>query len=241
MSEAPLLEARLAALVAQGAAVFDGPGVRFISGLLSRSAGLSATAQARLMDRARSRLGALEARFEAAQGAAEAQVAALAVAGADPDGAFAACLAQGDFRTIERQAPGALRAAQAQAPAADLARLTRLTAEARRRGVPLHPLSDAADAPGDPPDPRAAGDALAQRLFKAAADQARAALVVARAADAVPAHHGPYNAEALAAEGLAHLERLSPAYLRVWLASLEGLSALSALPERPKGAGRRRR
>ncbi|MCB9523816.1 MAG: DUF2894 domain-containing protein [Myxococcales bacterium] len=240
---------RLTALRAQGAEGFDGPGLRFIEGLLTRAQALAGPARVRLEARALARLDALSDRFHAARAAAQATLIALQAAGADGDGQFAAGFAAGRFTDLERRAPGALRRAQAQDPEADRARLVRLAREARKRGLPLGDagaLVEAAEAGAEPPaaapaDARAVGDALARQLFKAAADQARSAVVVARAADTVPSHHGPYNPEALVAEALARLDALSAPYLRAWLVGLEDLAGLQALPEaRPPGKRRGR-
>lgn len=234
------MRSRLESLRAQGAEVFDGPGFRFIEGLLDRAEGLDGAAGAHLKRRAADRLSTFEATFASGRAEARATLATLDAAGADPDGAFADAFARGDYGFVRREAPRALRRAKTDDVDAARERVVRLARQARSRGLTLPPplrarLNAATTAPAHAPETlpelRAAGDQLARALFREAADHARSALVVARAADRLPDAVGPYNPEALSARALALVESLSPGYLRATLAGLEDLAALRRLPE----------
>jgi hypothetical protein len=224
------VRARLEALRAAGAEVDEGPTLRFVARLLSRAEGLGAPARDQLLARAERRLADLEARFGAARAEAQARLAAVETVGGDPDGALAAAFARGAHADVLRRAPEALRRARDPGPAQDRRRLLRLAAQARARGIALpEGLGQVLEAGVDSDaDARRLGDALARVLFRDAASQARSALAVARAADGVPPVHGPYNPQALVAETLALLARVSPAYLR-------------ATEVKPPSARRRRR
>lgn len=243
--------ARLRHLRTLGAEGFDGPGLRFVEGLLSRAEALDGAARARLHARAVDRLGNLETRLEAARTEASTALHAARAAGADADGALAADFEAGEFSRLVREAQSRLSRARREDPGADRARALRLLREARERGLPLPealaPEVAALEAESTPPpasvaaseDPdwRRTGDALSQALYREAAAEAHGAVAVARAADGVPEVHGPYNPEALAAQTLATLAALSPAYLRHVLRDLEDLGSLRRLPA-PKPAGR---
>lgn len=234
---------------ALGAEGFDGPGLRFIEGLLSRAEGLDGAARARLHARALDRLGSLETRLEAARTEATTALHAARAAGLDADGALAADFEVGEFARMAREAQARLSKVKRDDPGVDRARALRLLREARGRGVTLpeafapevaaldddDPLPSAQT--GADPDWRRAGDVLAQALYREAAAEAHGAVAVARAADGVAEVHGPYNPEALAAQVLATLEAVSPAFLRHLLADLEDLSSLRRLPV-PKPTGR---
>ena len=237
---------RLETLRAGGAAVFDGPGLRFIETLLERAESLEGVAGEHLRRRAAERLSGFEAAFASARAEARATLATLDAADADPDGDFARAFASGDYGFVRREAPRALRRARTDDADAARARVVRLARQARSRGLTLQPALRArvhavtAAADTDLPTLRTVGDQLARALFREAADHARSALVVARASDRVADDVGPYNPEALAARTLALVETLSPGYLRATLAGLEDLAALRRLPE-PKRTRRRRR
>lgn len=237
---------RLEMLRMNGAEVFDGPGFRFIEGLLERAEGLEGVAGEHLRRRAAERLSAFEAAFASGRAEARATLATLDAAEADPDGDFARAFASGDYGFVRREAPRALRRARTDDADAARVRVVRLARQARSRGLTLQPQLRArvhaatADRPDDVAELRVVGDQLARALFREAADHARSALVVARASDRVAETTGPYNPEALAARALELVEALSPGYLRATLAGLEDLAALRKLPE-PKKVSRRRR
>ncbi len=232
------LGARIGALREAGAERFDGPGLRFIEGLLRRAEGLDGRAEARLLERAAARLGALETAFAAAREEAAGAVAELEAEGLPVDAARAA-LAAGDPREAQRLAShlvgsGAeLRAARE--------RLERLVAAAEAGGVSVPEPARRGAGGADARAARRLGDDVARLLFREAAEEARSAVVVARAADQVPDQTGPYNARALTARALELAEGLSPTYLRALLASVEDLAALRVLPEPPKPKRRTRR
>lgn len=237
------MKRRMDTLRESGAEVFDGPGFRFIEGLLERAEGLDGVAGEHLRRRAAERLSAFEAAFASARAEARATLATLDAAEADPDGDFTRAFAAGDYGFVRREAPRALRRARTDDADAARARIVRLARQARGRGLTLPPPLRArvhaatAESAADVAELRTVGDQLARALFREAADHARSALVVARAGDRVPETVGPYNPEALAARTLALVEALSPGYLRATLAGLEDLAAMRRLPE-PK---RRRR
>ncbi|MCA9540912.1 MAG: DUF2894 domain-containing protein [Myxococcales bacterium] len=210
---------RLDTLRAAGAEVFDGPGLRFVAGLLDRADALEGVAAEHLRQRAEARLSQFEARFAAARAEAQVSLAVVQAAGADIDGELAEAFERGDFLHIRHEAPRALRRVETDDADAARARVVAIETEE-------HPLSEA----------RAVGDHLARALFREAAEHARSALVVARAGDRVPAETGPYNPEALTARVLALVESVSPTYLRAYLSGLGDLAALRQLPEarRPK-------
>ena len=233
---------RLAMLREAGAEAFDGPGFRFIEGLVSRSESLGSAAAERLLGRASVRLEAFEVERKDARALAERSLEALDRADADADGSLRAAFERGDYRSVNRRADRLLRLARDDGSQAARRRLDRLDREARARGLVLPAtLRDRLAKPNQ--DGRAArrvGDELAQLIFRDAAEHARSALVVARASDAVPEEVGPYNAQALSVQALGLLESVSPTYLRALLGGLEELSALRTLPERPKPRRRRR-
>lgn len=220
MSDAPdaqHLAQRLSELHAEGAAVYDGPGLRFIEALLERAHGLDGAVAERLEARAAARLSAFEAQMRAARAESEATLATLTAADADPDGAFAAAHASGDFKRVAREASGALRRVRAADP---LLRLARLAAQAEAHGLIM---------PDAPEDAALAADQIAHALFRHAADQVRGTLTVARAVDRLPAEAGPYNPEALTARALAAMQALAPGWMRARLAALEDLAVLTTL------------
>ncbi len=235
------LHARLEALRAAGGPAYDGPGFRFVEGLLQRADDLDGAAADHLYARAESRLQRFKADFEAARAEAAATLRTLQAAGADADGTFAGAFAAADYKAISLGARRALRQAQAKGPAAARERARRLARQARSRGVQLDLFVDDGTLEGaSEAEARALGDQLAHALFKDAASHARSALVVARAADNLPDDVGPYNPQALTARALSLMESISPAYLRALLGGLDDLGALKRLAE-PKRRGRRRR
>lgn len=240
------MKSRLDQLRAAGAEVFDGPGFRFIEALLGRAEGLEGLAGEHLRRRAAERLSAFEAAFASAQAEARATLGTLTAAGADPDGGFAEAFARGDYKHIKQEAARALRAARTDDVDIARERVVRLWRQAQARGATVPPslrerVAAVERGPQPMPELRALGDRLAQALFREAADHARSALVVARAADRLPEQAGPYNPEALSAQALALVEGLSPGYLRAYLTGLEDLDALRRLPEgTPPGKKRRR-
>jgi hypothetical protein len=250
VQEAEAISARLRHLRTLGAEGFDGPGLRFIEGLLGRGEALDGAARVRLHARALDRLSQLETRLETARAEASAALHAARAAGADADGQLAGDFEAGDFARVVREAAGRVSRARREDPGADRARALRLLREARERGLSLPealaPEVAALEAnepaefdPSADPDPnwRKAGDTLSQALYREAAAEAHGAVAVARAADGVAEVHGPYNPEALAAQALSALEAVSPAYLRHVLADLEDLASLRRLPA-PKPVGR---
>lgn len=241
------MSARIEALRAAGAETFDGPGFRFVCGLFARAAALDGNAAAQLRQRAEARLDRLEAALTAARADAERTLGALIEAGADAR-AYVALFEAGDFKTLQREAPAALRAARRDRDAY-AERALRLAREAEARGLAL-PAEDQTriatlqgqgeDEPERAVDAdRALGDRLARALFRDTADHARGALVIARAAASVPAEAGPYNPQVLAVQALELAETLSPAYLRAYLRDLEALAVLRNLPEPTRRRKRR--
>lgn len=241
------MKARLETLREDGAEVFDGPGFRFIEALLTRADELDGEAAVHLRRRAAERLSGFEARFASARAEARATLATLQAAGADDDGAFAKAFVAGDYGHVRREAGPALRRARTDDADAARARVVRLARQARARGLTLSPamrsrIHDATAADDVPiSEMREAGDQLARALFREAAEHARSALVVARAADRLPDEVGHYNPEALSARMLALVESVSPGYLRAVLSGLDDLAALRDLPEPPRPGRRRRR
>lgn len=243
----PLFE-RLEELRRMGALGFDRPGFRFIETLLQRSTELDGAAGERLEMRARQRLSALESALRSARAEAEAALATARAAGCATT-ELGALYAKGDFREVVQGARRALLALD-RLEGGGVDRLRRLHRRAMAQGLTL-PAATVADIERLVRDgatldadtevlARAIGDELARALFRDAAAQARAVLVVARAADRVPDDVGPYNPQALSAQTLSLIESLAPGYLRTCLAGLEDLASLRRLPEPPKRRRRRR-
>ncbi len=233
---------RLETLRAGGGAAYDGPGFRFIEGLVRRAAELDGAAERRLLERARQRLDSFEAELEAARGEATEAMESLESAGVDPKGELRAAFDRGDLRAVLRRADRALRLARDDGARAAQRRQERLARQVRARGIVLPAdLRERLDgaSPFAAREARTLGDSLAKVLFRDAAEQARSSLVVARATDQLPDEVGPYNAAALSVQALGLMEAISPGYLRAYLAGLEELSALRALPEPPKRRRRR--
>ncbi len=235
--------ARLEDLRAAGGDAYDGPGFRFIEGLMRRATDLGGVAEERLQARADQRLDAFEAEFDAARTEAESAMEAIDAAQADPGGGARDAFDQGDYRAVRRHAGRALRMARDDGRQAAGRRLDRLARQVRARGIamPAGLRSQLETPPLHARETRTLGDELARMLFRDAAEQARGSLVVARAADGLPEEFGPYNPAALSVQALGLLEAVSPGYLRAFLGGLEELSALKSLPEPPKRSGRRRR
>ena len=235
------IKARLQRLREAGGPQYDGPGFRFIAGLVQRADDLEGSAGERLLVRAGTRLDTFEEALAAARAEAKVTLQTLEAAEADRDGVFAAAFNEGNYKFVLRAAPRALRRAQIDDRDVVGARAVRLAREARARGLPLAPnvrarIDDLEDAADPMPEDRAIGDQIARALFRDAAEHARSVLVIARATDALPEDVGPYNPQALGARALALVESLSPAYLRSFLTSLDDLATLRGLP-----APRRRR
>lgn len=236
------LDARLRRLEAAGAAAFDGPGFRFVKGLLDRATALGGHAAERLATRAETRLTVFESSFLAAKAEAGSTLETLEAAGADPDGRLRAVFERGDYKALRREAVRALRRARDTTQDDATRRVERLTRQCRAQGLTLSPaLRAATQAARSTAESRVVGDRLARALFHDAAQHARSALSVARAADALPEQVGMYNPQALVIEALGLMESISPAYLRAVLSGLEDLAYLKALPEPPTGKKRRRR
>ncbi len=236
------MKARLERLRAAGADRYDGPGFRFVEGLFRRAEALEGAAGDHLLGRAHARLTRFEEAFTGARAQAEATLAAVRAAGADPVGELAAEFDRGDYKSVIRRAKQQMLASDG-GPAAR--RALRLARQAKARGVRLEPTLRAKAErlethPPGPTEARQLGDALARALFREAAEHARSALVLARAQDNLPDEAGPYNPSALTTEALSLIESVSPGYLRVYLTGLEDLAALCALPE-PKPTRKRRR
>jgi hypothetical protein len=243
----PLFE-RLEELRRIGALGFDRPGFRFIETLLQRSTELDGPAAERLVMRARQRLSALESALRQARAEAEGALATARAAGC-ATAALETLYTKGDFREVVQGARRALLALDRPEGGA-VERLRRLHRRAMAQGLalPSATLADierlardgAALEAEDEVLARVLGDELARALFRDAASQARAVLVVARAADRVPDDVGPYNPQALSAQTLSLIESLAPGYLRTCLAGLEDVASLRRLPEPPKRPRRRR-
>lgn len=235
------LRARLQTLAEAGAATYDAPACRFVEGLLARAADLPEPAAERLRSRAAERLDRLEAAFAQARDEAAAALREVEALRADRGGDLRAAFERGDHKAVLLGSPRLLRTARDAHRQGARARVQRLHGQLQARSVALPPplrgqLERLLAEPDDlVTDLRGLGDQLARALFRDAAEHARSALVVARAADSVPAEVGPYNPQALAAEALALVESLSPAYLKTWLGGLEDLAALRLLPKGKRG------
>jgi hypothetical protein len=96
------LRRAIATLEAEGARVFDGPGVGLIESLIDRAAGLEGAARERLEARAAARLESLTARFAAERERAAAVLELLVEQGGDPSGRLARALEEGDLLRILR-------------------------------------------------------------------------------------------------------------------------------------------
>lgn len=240
------LEARLVTLRTAGAAVFDGPAFRFVEALLERASDLDGTAATRIHGRAESRLDGLEAAFERAREEAEA-----ALDGLGPSHPLRGAFEDGDFKTVLLHAPAARRAAGAGRFEVARQRLERVVEQARAAGVsvPERTWSSVEDYVADggiddatkEAEARRLSDRLAQAVFRQAAEGARASIAVARANDELPPQVGHYNPQALAAAALTLAESVDAGYLRAYVASLEDLAALRALPPTAIEKRRRRR
>jgi hypothetical protein len=236
------LRQQLHTLREAGADAFDGPGFRFIEGLLGRAEDLQGAAGEQLRRRAAERLLSFRDDFEAARAEARAKLETLEAAGAPMDTEVSAAYDRGDYKTVLRHAPRMLRRAQSTGAVAARARARRLADQARARGLPLEQMElplNALDGV-DEAEARSLGDRLAAQLFRDAADHARSALVLARTVDAVSDEAGHYNPQALAARTLGLVEAISPDYLRAYLTGLEDLASLRRLPA-PKARRRRGR
>ena len=231
------LERRLDRLREAGLQVFDGPGLRFVETLLLRAATLTPVEARRIHARADERLQTLEESFRAANEEAVALLTEVLTLGADPEGRFENAISMGDFSLVKNEAPRLLTRLRSGLDVAARARVQRLIDQADTKGAELAPeLRDAARRLLDAPGPigasaREVGDALGRAMYRDAAEHARTTVVVARAHDRLSRDHGPYNAEAIAAQVLSRFETLSPAYLRVMVGWLEDLSILRHLPE----------
>ena len=128
---------RLESLRSEGGDAFDGPGFRFIEGLLRRAGGLDGAAAARLSMRATQRLDAFEAEFSAARAEARVALEAVEAAESDPGGHVREAFELGDYRAVRRFAGRALRLAQDDGTQAARRRLARLARQVRARGIAL--------------------------------------------------------------------------------------------------------
>lgn len=232
------LDARLAALRARGAAVYDAPGLRFVEALLARAHDLDGEAASRLRARAAGRLEALARQLDQDRSTAHALLETLRAAGADPETEYEKAFESGDFRRLIREAELALSRARSEAHP-DRARLTRLCSQARLQGLGLPSEVEQALVADETDAARKAADLLAQALFRHIVRDARGTVAIARAADRLPAVVGPYNPAALAGEVLAAAEALSPAWMRSFLSRLEDLGSLHTLPPPPTRKRRR--
>ena len=231
------MKARLERLEELGVAAFDGPGLRFVRALIDRAAQFDGPARAQLTARATTRLDDLEATFETRRREAREALDALRRGAHGSDNELEQAFARGELNQVVREARRRLQRLESAGYATALARLKRLTEQARQRSVPLSEalerqlLIAKRDPPSDDRAARALGDQVAHALFRHAASTVRATVAVARAADNAPSEAGPYNPRVLSALALAALETLSPAYLRAYVAGLEDLAALRCLTE----------
>ena len=241
--------ARLETLRAEGAEAFDAPALRFIEQLLAKAEHIGGGAGDRLRARAEARLDALQADLDAARQKASEAIEALAEI-QDPEGAAAVAEVQrlveaGDHRGATRAAARLQRGLVDRRQPKARARVERQIQRAEAAGVSLpsklkHQITEALEDPqGSPEILDALADEAGRALYRAAADDTHATVVVARAGDAVPDEAGPYNPQAVSAKALAALEALSPAHLRHWVRHLEGFDALARLPAPPAPKARK--
>ena len=234
---------RLADLRARGAASFDPEGFRLAERL----------ANAAVLERAALRMGALERDLEEAKTQIEAAVTRLSARGLEPDADTALALERGELRAAYRLLLRLEhRAGAAESSTVRWAR--KLASRARTRGARLpddlayrvERLTLTSSAGGPTALSREQASALAHALSRAmfvdSLASSRATLAIARATDNVPEDCGPYNAQVIAARVLAELAALSPSYARAFVAGLDDLASLEALPMKapPKSSGRRR-
>ena len=126
------------------------------------------------------------------------------------------------------------RARQAPARAIVMARMARARRAADRRGIrlPSHlrrrePSLETAEI-------------SSRHLFRETLHFARASLALTRGHRIVATEIGHYNPQGLSLQVLQLLERLSPRYLRAYLAALEDVATLDALPANRTAARRKR-
>ena len=249
------LAALVSALRAAGGEVFDPLGFGFVESLVARAEALGGGARARLLDRARTRIDALDAALREARATAGQELGALAAEGGLIAPELDEALARGDVTWVRREARRAHRLLVQGRRRVQVPWLTRLQGEALARGTRVsdevaHGLEgvgrvDGSVERGSHGSAVAAGTALSRTLFRESVESARAAVAVARAVDNVPDAAGPYNGQVLAARALAALADLAPEYLRVIIAAADDLAALEVLlalgAETGKGRAEKRR
>lgn len=248
------LESRVYALREAGAASYDAADLRFIESLLARAEQASAGTRARLKDRARRHLFALELRFAAARRLASDAIVDLAATTPDAAEKARALADEGDVLGA-RQLAERVRARLSSLKwrrAAD--RLERVLDLAEERCQPAPPDVAAARALLLSPDvegdaarrAHALANALTLCLLKEGAERSCAQLEVDRLQRSRLVEAGPYNPDALMAQALDEIAALSPLYLRAYLAWAGDLEALLKLPpspaetSKPEKKGRRR-
>lgn len=245
------MRGRALALLASGVERFDAAEVRFIDALLERAASSREGVRARLEERAKKHLFALELRFRAAEGRAKDALEQLARYDAETARALRARAEEGDVDGARREAERLLaqRAEQRTAPAFDRLKTALELVERGCSTLPpvvreAHELVEGRQATRD--DVAALAHDLANRLDLAllwdGVEQLASMLEVERMERAAPLAAGPYNPEALAARAVGELAALSPSFARAWLAWVKDVESLSRLPptadEKPAKAGR---
>lgn len=240
------LRARLEALRAACAEAFDAPGLGLVEALLGRAEALAGAAGERLLGRAEERLGRIEEAFGRASAEARAEIEALGEHPGLDLGEAREALTRGDPRAARRAARRAKLAASQARERIAVPWAARLGGAVALRGEEDLARELAALCEGGAVERSshaqavALGEAASAALLRGSMESARATIAIARSADNLPEHAGPYNGQVLAARALSVMAEISPAYARAVVAAVDDLAALDARlgPEAPKAKAR---
>lgn len=233
------MRGRALALLASGVERFDAAEVRFIDALLERAATSREGVRARLEERAKQHMFALELRFRSAEVRAKDVIDQLARK--DPAAAkeLRERAATGDVDGARRAAERLLaqRASERTEPALERVQTALSLVEARCSTLPpvvreARELISGKHAPDEDLAARAhdLANLLSLALMQDGADQLVSMLEVERMERAAPIAAGPYNPDVLAARAIGELSALSPAFARAWLSWVKDVESLSRLP-----------
>jgi hypothetical protein len=252
-----LIQARLNALRASGADRFDEADIRLVESMLERAAKASPGVRRRLEERARGHLFRLELRFESARNKASDVVKRVERHDKKSARRMRTRVERGEVEQVRRAGETALKRVDLGRYRQARGRLERFLQLADDRCAAEPALLERArallvESPyADAELPRKlqrAGTELSLALLREGADRMRTPLEVERWRREAPKDAGPYNGQLLAADTLAELTALSPAYVRSMLQWSEGLEAMDHLPPVPeelsgvtKKASKRRR
>jgi hypothetical protein len=233
------MRGRALALLASGVERFDAAEVRFVDALLERAASSREGVRARLEERAKKHMFALELRFRSAEVRSKDAIAELARHDPAQARELRERAASGDVDGARRAAERTLAQRSERRTAPALARLRGALELVERSCSTLPPVvreaREALDGKTAPEDDLATrAHDLANRLdlvlLSDGLEQLSSLLEVDRMERAAPLAAGPYNPDALAARCVGELSALSPSFARAWLAWVKDVESLSRLP-----------